>query len=64
MGDNPDFGRTRKTQKSAFAANIVTNKGELERLQKLFIEEKSTTISPACYTNEPFVVTIDVLNAV
>ena len=30
IGDNPEFGRMSKTQKSAFAANLVSNKGELE----------------------------------
>ena len=54
----------RNTQKSAFAANIVGNKGGLERLQNLVTKEKSTTPSPACSPNKPFVFTIDFLNAV
>ena len=64
MGDNPDFGRMSRTQKSAFTAYLVANKGELERLLNIFTKEKATTPLTACSTNEPFVFTIDVLNAV
>ena len=64
MGDNPEFGRISNTQKSAFNENLMANKGKLERLQNIVTREKATTPSPACSTNEPFVLTIDVLNSV
>ena len=39
MGYILDFGRIKKTQKSAFAANLVANTRELERLQNLANKE-------------------------
>ena len=64
IGDNPEFGRMSKTQKSAFAANLVSNKGELEWLQNIVTKGKANTTSSDCYTNEPVVFTIGVINAV
>ena len=39
MRDNPDFGRISKTKKSTFAANLVSNKGKLERFQKISLRK-------------------------
>ena len=64
MGDNPDFGRTGNTQKITFTENLVANKVKLERLQNLVTKEKATNPSSECSTNEHFVFTINVLNAV
>ena len=64
MGDNPDFVCMSKTQTSAFAANLVANKRELERLQNIFIKEKASAPSSACSTNEHFLFNTDVLNYV
>ena len=49
MGDNPDYFLTIKSQKNAFAANLMANKGKLEHLQNIVTKEKDTTPSPACY---------------
>ena len=64
MGYKPDFGCMSKTQKSAFYVNLVANQGKLECPQKLFTKGKSTTPSPACSKNEPFVFTINLINDV
>ena len=42
----------------------MVNKGKIERLQNIVTKEKATTPSPARSTNEPFVFTTNILNAV